>query len=545
MNIYHFENEINPIIYDRGYDYYLAGHIKESVNLGEREYLFTIEGTNEYEVFVKLDRHGNILDSFCDCPYDKGPVCKHEVAAYFQLLGIVQEDSNYQANKPTTFHDVLNALTKEQLIEIIIDFTKDDETLEERLMFTYGKRDQEHELEYCRRLIRSIEDKYSGRDGFIHYDDVFDFANELEEVLEKAEDMDDLLVSTDIALLVLRAAVEAISYADDSSGAIGFVTDRAILILDEISKISVENNDDKRAIFKKILTAVDEEDYEFWSDFQYDLLAVSMNFADDENMRLTLMNKVETLIEQTDDRYLIKSLRSLMLEVKEKYESKEEAEKFLHEHIHYHSFRKKAIQQYLRDKEYEKVIALAKDGEEKDAQHPGLVLSWKTYRYEALKGLELKEEQQLLARELFFAGDVDFYEELKKLTDDEEKLYEELKQKLKDLNTWRARDLLLELIEKENDLVELLQYVKEHPYHIEKYSEKLAEFFKDDVIEIYERFIKTIAANSSNRKEYRNVCQTIKKFSKIGGERKKTELVETLKALYKRRPAFLDELGKI
>lgn len=47
MNIYHFENEINPIIYDRGYDYYLAGHIKESVNLGEREYLFTIEGTNE------------------------------------------------------------------------------------------------------------------------------------------------------------------------------------------------------------------------------------------------------------------------------------------------------------------------------------------------------------------------------------------------------------------------------------------------------------------------------------------------------------------
>lgn len=85
MNINNFESYINKTIFDRGYNYYMEGHVVEFYQQGENEYFFHIEGSNDYEVVVGIGDNGDILYSACDCPYDFGPVCKHEVAAYFQL----------------------------------------------------------------------------------------------------------------------------------------------------------------------------------------------------------------------------------------------------------------------------------------------------------------------------------------------------------------------------------------------------------------------------------------------------------------------------
>lgn len=83
MNIHNFENHINKTIVDRGYFYYIEGNVVEAYEQGENEYIFHIEGSDEYEVIVEIGENGDILNSECDCPYDFGPVCKHEVAAYF------------------------------------------------------------------------------------------------------------------------------------------------------------------------------------------------------------------------------------------------------------------------------------------------------------------------------------------------------------------------------------------------------------------------------------------------------------------------------
>ena len=48
-----------------------------------------IIGSEDYEVVVEMGDHGEIIYSECDCPYDFGPVCKHEVAAYFQLFDML------------------------------------------------------------------------------------------------------------------------------------------------------------------------------------------------------------------------------------------------------------------------------------------------------------------------------------------------------------------------------------------------------------------------------------------------------------------------
>jgi uncharacterized Zn finger protein len=105
MNINNFENYINKTIVDRGYSYYIEGNVVEAFEQGEKEYIFHIEGSYEYEVLVKIGDNGDILNSECDCPYDFGPVCKHKVAAYFKLyemLNQVTTNDNKKKKKKTS-----------------------------------------------------------------------------------------------------------------------------------------------------------------------------------------------------------------------------------------------------------------------------------------------------------------------------------------------------------------------------------------------------------------------------------------------------------
>ena len=47
MNINHFENEINKMIVERGYTYYIEGNVKETYKEGENKYAFHIEGSDD------------------------------------------------------------------------------------------------------------------------------------------------------------------------------------------------------------------------------------------------------------------------------------------------------------------------------------------------------------------------------------------------------------------------------------------------------------------------------------------------------------------
>lgn len=82
MNLNNFESHIDKKILDRGYNYYIEGNIMDTSASGDNEYIFEIEGSEDYQVVVKIDNKGEILYSECDCPYDFGDICKHEVAAY-------------------------------------------------------------------------------------------------------------------------------------------------------------------------------------------------------------------------------------------------------------------------------------------------------------------------------------------------------------------------------------------------------------------------------------------------------------------------------
>jgi len=553
MNILNFENYINKTILDRGHSYFLEGNVVRVYEKSENEYIFHIEGNDHYEVVVELGEEGEIKFSECDCPYDFGPVCKHEVAAYFQLFEMISPGSGKElpTKKPykrPKLQEVLSNLPKEELIKVIMDIAQNDKTLENRLIVKYSNGDEHQELAACVNLIKTIVRKHTGREGFIKYYGARDFVNELGAVLEKAKSTKDLLLATDIALLLLKEAIGSFQYADDSGGDIGDLVAETFEAIEGIS-IKCKEMHQREKIFKKLLTYTENEIFDGWEDYQVDLLNICLKFSDDKRLRDQLRTKIESMLDRKTNgrKYWHESLSQILLQLIVQNGDLEEAEQFIYSHLHFSSFREKLLNKYIQEKEYHKVVELSKEGEKQDQQYRGLVSRWKKFRYTAYKSLSLIEEQQTLAKELLLHdGDLVYYEDLKELAvENQEEFYNNLKHELKMRKGWNADHLFLKLIDKENDLEELLAFVRDDPSYIESYAEKLAEHFKDETIDIYKEYIKSAADDSSNRKNYQAVCYKIKKYKKLAGKPKQLELINELMSEYRKRPAFVDELEKI
>ncbi|PLR86789.1 hypothetical protein CVD25_18110 [Bacillus canaveralius] len=97
----------------------------------------------------------------------------------------------------------------------------------------------------------------------------------------------------------------------------------------------------------------------------------------------------------------------------------------------------------------------------------------------------------------------------------------------------------------ENLTSKLQEYCQRHPSYITDFYPQLTGEFSEEVDALFKDYIEQSAAEASNRKKYYNVCRIIKLYKKACGKIKADGLIEALKQKYERRPAFVDELGKI
>lgn len=554
MNINDFKSHVDKTILNRGYDYYIEGNIVESYKNKDNEYIFVIEGNEEYEVVVKIDDNGEIIYSHCDCPYDFGPICKHEVASYYELDDILNSRAKTTSGKKEKvekleLNDVLNTLSKEELITIIEYLAEKDSFLKESLIFKYSKGDDEQELKKCKKLIDSVVGKYLRRGRFIPYDETYDFICDMEEVLEKARETEDSLLALDITFLLLNEAVEAFQYADDSDGWIGSLVSNTLEAISDIVMAN-QNLNIREKMFNKLLQMSDSKIFDEWEEYKHDIFRICSEFADVEEFRNKLVAKIKGLLDKyyKDEykRYSAESLLKLLFHIINEYGTKEEADKFIVENLKFTYFRELLIDKYFKEKNYNGVIELAMQGEKQDVKYAGLIIKWKELRYRAYKEQGLKEEQEKLAKELFLNGKFDYYEDLKELArEDKTAFYNNLKRELKNDEGWHGRSLYLRIIVEEKDTDEIMEYVRENPRTIEEYIHLLIDKYRDEVMEIYIKSIKLQASSASNRNGYKAVCGTIKRYKKIFGNKNIEGLINELTALYKKRPAFLDELRKI
>lgn len=93
LTIKNFRKNVRPVVLQRAKEYLDNDRIISVRPLGEDTYRATVEGSEKYEVSIRL-KGGYISETLCSCPYDHDGLCKHITAVLMFL------EKNMTANKP-------------------------------------------------------------------------------------------------------------------------------------------------------------------------------------------------------------------------------------------------------------------------------------------------------------------------------------------------------------------------------------------------------------------------------------------------------------
>lgn len=446
---------------------------------------------------------------------------------------------------------LLTNLAKEELIQIIVQVAEEDEAFRTSLKLKYYKGERTKQIQTCKKLIKSIVKKYTGREGFIYRSNAYAFAMEILSLFNDTDEIEDPMLALEIAFLVLQEGIDAFQYADDSDGDIGMLVHSVLEQIDDLAgSMRGRNQAEWNQFFQQLVVAGESPMFQDWDDFRIILFRISADMAVTETLQLQLRAALERQIAYNEQKeygnYQVEELHKLIFQLILNDGTNEEADHYAQEYLHISFFRERIIGQHMQKGDYRHVIELAEEGERQDQNHLGLLTKWRKTKYVAYKKLSLKQEQEQLARELLLDGDYSYYNELESLNEgSKEDLYRGILADLKAASGWRVHEIYLKLISDKNDLQEMMGYVQKNPYTIEDYASRLLAEYPQEVKEIYSNVILQAADKSSNRKEYKKVCAMIKRYKKHIDADATSAIVRQLQASYYKRPAFLDELYNI
>jgi hypothetical protein len=552
MKLSNFEQFLDDRILQRGFDYFHNGQVVSLETSDDRHYRARVDGSEVYKVAVFLNQAGEIVDTDCDCPYDLGVYCKHQAAVFYALKNEESEGLPTSLVKEADLKSALVNQQKDDLIDIILELSEEYPEIEKRLLFKYAE--TKDEIAASKKLIREYINN-AKRGGFIDWRHVDQAVQGAELTLEKAREKikrGATESAVQLSLIVLTPVIKMLQYCDDSDGTAGMVMGEAINTIDTAVTTNIHQLNDKeqKKLFDSIIKEALKEQYDGWTDWRFSLLNVCTHFSKNRDLRVKLEKQLELLYKKADQtwsgEYDKAQVKLMQLIIIEKNDSEEAIEKFIYENIHFSDFREKAITNEFTKGNYEKVILLCKDGETADkATSPGLVKRWKEHRFQAYKMLGDVEKQRKLARELLYPNSFQYYIKLKELYPANE--WEEvLKTMLEEFEKKPDQpSVYLDIIKEENLTSNILEFCKNHLSSITDLFPYLMENHLEGANQLFIQFIEISAQKATDRSGYKKVCSYIKIYKKAFGIIHSHKIIGELKQKYPRRPAFIDELGKI
>ena len=144
MNLNNFEERIERKIIDRGFSYYENDYVEDFEQVDKGEFTAIVEGSESYSIFINLDKNLEIIDHSCNCPYDWGEYCKHEVAVLFYI-----KDSEEYKKKPDNTGKIgilkreIEKYNLKELKKMIIDLSKRNGDFRNELLWYFGYEEEE------------------------------------------------------------------------------------------------------------------------------------------------------------------------------------------------------------------------------------------------------------------------------------------------------------------------------------------------------------------------------------------------------------------
>ena len=140
-------------------------------------------------------------------------------------------------------------------------------------------------------------------------------------------------------------------------------------------------------------------------------------------------------------------------------------------------------------------------------------------------------------------SDLSYVEMFKKLCDEKEWI----KYREKILGSKTTWSIKYQLMEREGLYERLLKEIinSGYVYSLDQYEKVLKKQFPEKVRDAYITYVQRNTERVSDRKHYKELVRYLKKIKKYSdGEKRAEKVAEEWKALYRRRPAMMDELRK-
>ncbi|WP_409273482.1 SWIM zinc finger domain-containing protein [Neobacillus sp. SCS-31] len=557
MDINNFEEYFDPVILERGKDYYYKNKVDHIIQDSNGEYKAVISGSDVYSVTARLNSELEIDELTCDCPYDWTDHCKHKAAILYKirdLLGrneaFIQKENPNDAPPNNGLQGILSTLDKDELIKIISDLSDQYPEIEKEIQFRYSV--DENEISQCKTLVTECINKEKYK-GFISWSKVGPAVKGAELALERAvQRLEGGFYSQaiGISLVVMPPVVKMIDFSDDSGYISPILNEATEIIIESAHKASeLESEQRQEELFNEIIKEAKNRRYDGWSEWRHELLKAGAAFCGNKKVRNRLDKVIEQLLGKEtpvnwNSSYEIEALKVLQFMLIERFDPAEMAQAFLESNIQFKTFREKAILRALEKEDFTKALQLCEDGIVLNSRLPGLVDMWKRYRYKTYEQMGDIDNQKVLARELLMNNNLDFYPIHKGLFPPAE--WEREKESF--LNELESKDfssVYRHIIESESETSRILRYCQNHRIEIMNLYEHIIEHYPREVSELFRSYIEYLSKEAGDRRKYKGVCKVIRTYKKACGSESAKLLIDHLKSQYQRRPAFIEELNKI
>lgn len=560
MDLHNFERYIDKLILERGFKYYNNGYIISVDETHTNFYEIEIEGSSIYSVKVELEDNNKIKFSDCDCPYDMGKYCKHQVAAFYYLKHFIydrinqeeKEKFNLKKHKQEKMLKILEKSKKEKLINFIISLSKESKKIENLIFLNFDDCKDDSILKRYQDLISFHIEKKIDYNGFISYYSCKELIDELEPILKKAKVIyydGEHITAIKIIIILIRSLVQTYNHSDDSDGWINSFTEICFMDLnDMISYNENIENAEKQEIYNILFEESLNSQYDEWYEWQTSYLEICLELIHTEEMKNHFKINVEKMISQKDpndtygDLYFINDLKSLLYKLFENFTNENEGSEFLLNNLDIPKFRELAIQNAIDKKDYKTALSLIEEGYE---TKPNLNDTWEKYKYEIYKEQNDIEKLKNLAIRLIERNKIEYYYDLKKILGNNwKKSYENIIQKF-EKNYFINPETYARILVEEKDFERLLKFVQKNPIYINSNYKYIIHKYPKEVNEIFFKYIKVRSKNANNRSHYKSICSEIKSYKKLSNMIITKKIIDYLMEENKRKPAFIDELRKL
>ena len=534
MNLKNFEEYFDTKILKRGHNYYRDGAVLSIEKVTDNEYTADVEGSEIYEVMVEMDKGGEIYDINCDCPYDMGDYCKHEAAVLYALrdksIRIIQSTVK-QSNLP----QLLGKCSFDQLVEIILEHAKEDKSFGNYLKMKLSDSSNPNSIISD---FKHISDTY-----FKGHSDIEDVLKAGDLLIEKTEklnsSMDKIRVYAEIITMLENDIEDACNSGYDEESWELFETIDGCESHMETAVTDVLNNGSQTDITSVWECLMNHWNRDFYIDGEERFFPSLMQLCRFPEYRQKL-DEVLIFRQMSADEYRKKRIDEQRFSILKQYGTKAEIADFINIHIDNPDFRRMAIERAIKSKKYEEAEQLALDGIASEHSRFSSVSTWHYLLHDIYKLSGNTQKLTDICYILIKDGKTDYYKEWKTLIP-KGNCYNEIERLLNDSENYSYEYI----ISYENMNDRLYRLCCKIPSKITCYYEKLKTTeFKEQSKSLYEQYIRNEGARASNRSEYAALCEKLKIFSKKCDARLAKKIASDFQELYRRKPAFMDELTK-